>query len=138
MTNLRSNRSQARDFTYIDDIARGTILAGKLRGGRLSEGGRGLSLGNPRVSSYDVINLGGGNNPMSITAMIAIMEQALGKQAVIAIHPASVADMQTTWASIGKAQHLLCWVPQIYPIDGFRRTADWHFSNHDLVKHIIH
>jgi UDP-glucuronate 4-epimerase len=44
---LYGDGSQARDFTYVDDIARGTILAAKPLG-------------------YEVINLGGGNNPLTI------------------------------------------------------------------------
>jgi UDP-glucuronate 4-epimerase len=138
---LYGDGTQARDFTYIDDIARGTILAGKLHGGRMSEDGRGLSVGNPQVSgfrsqvsSYDVINLGGGNNPLSITDMIAIIGEAVGKNAQIAHQSASAADMHATWADINQAKRLLGWAPATAPAEGFKRAVDWHLAEIDLVR----
>ena len=107
---LYGDGSQARDFTYVDDIARGTILAVKPLG-------------------YEIINLGGGRNPMTLQAVIALIAKALGKKARTSIKPISVADMKETWADITKAQRLLGWAPQISAEEGFRRTVEWHVAN---------
>jgi nucleoside-diphosphate-sugar epimerase len=108
---------QARDFTYVDDIARGTILALKPLG-------------------YETINLGGGQRPMTLKSMIRLIEKALGKKARITTKPASPADMKETWADIAKAQRLLGWAPEISAEEGFLNTVEWHVANRDLVKNI--
>lgn len=114
---LYGDGSQARDFTYVDDIARGTILAAKPLG-------------------HEVVNLGGGNNPLSITAMIGIIEAALGKKARINSQPASAADMSATWADISKAGRLLGWKPDISPADGFQMTVQGYLANRGLFREI--
>ncbi|MDF3130389.1 GDP-mannose 4,6-dehydratase [Kiritimatiellaeota bacterium B1221] len=114
---LFGDGSQSRDFTHVDDIARGTIAA-------MQEVG------------YEIFNLGGGNNPITITAMIEAFEQQLGKKAVIDQQPFHKADMMETWANIDKAKTLLGWAPQIDPYAGFTQTVDWYLDNRDWVKHV--
>jgi nucleoside-diphosphate-sugar epimerase len=107
---LYGDGSQARDFTYIDDIAAGTVAA-------------------LRPAGYEIINLGGGNAPVPINAMIAHLETFLGRQAVIEHRPFHPADMAQTAADIGKAARLLDWTPRVDPAEGFRRTAEWYLAN---------
>ncbi len=107
---LFGDGSQARDFTYVDDIARGTIAAV-------------ASLG------YEIVNLGGGNNPISINEVIAFIETALGKKAAIDHKPFHRADMKQTYADIAKAGRLLGWSPEVAPYDGFTRTVEWYRAN---------
>lgn len=106
--------TQARDFTYIDDIARGTLLALKPLG-------------------YEIINLGGGKNPISIREIIAILEKLLGKKAKINYLPFHKADVMITWADIEKAKRLLNWQPEIDIEEGLKRTVEWTMKNLDLV-----
>lgn len=101
---------QTRDFTYIDDIARGTIAA-------------------LAVNGYEIINLGGGNQPITMRAMIQCIEEQLGKSAVIQTLPANQADMKDTAAVIAKSAALLDWHPQVSPFEGFARTVAWHREN---------
>lgn len=112
---LYGDGSQTRDFTYIDDIARGTIAALKPVG-------------------YEIINLGGGNRPVSISEMIETFARALGKEALIEHHPFHSADMKDTAAVIDKACTLLGWSPTIPPETGFQRTVDWYHANRELVR----
>lgn len=143
---LYGDGSQARDFTYIDDIARGTILAGQSFGGKLTQSSEDAKMtGNYQSSapstqfqaaSCDIINLGGGNNPLSITAMIDTIERALGKKAQIDLRPASAADMRETWADIAKAKRLLGWAPEMRPADGFCNAVAWHNANREWLKDI--
>ena len=71
---LYGDGSQARDFTYVDDIARGTIL--------------GL-----RPVGYEVINLGS-DRPARILDVIALLEEKLGKKADIRMAPANPLDVK--------------------------------------------
>ena len=114
---LNGDGTQSRDFTYVDDIARGTILAAK-------------SLG------YEIINLGGGRDPISLNTVIAFIEESLGKKARITHKPFHVADIKETWADIGKAERLLGWTPQIRPEEGFRRTVAWYCENREWMAGI--
>jgi UDP-glucuronate 4-epimerase len=108
---------QARDFTYVDDIARGTVLAAKPLG-------------------CEIINLGGGRNPLTLHTVIGLIAQALDKKAEISTRPASPADMKETWADIAKAQRLLGWAPEISAEEGFLNTVEWHTANRELVRSI--
>lgn len=99
--------TQSRDFTFVDDIAEGTILAAKNVG-------------------YEIINLGGGNNPYTLNQMIQMMEKISGKTAKIKFGSAIKADMDVTWADITKAKSLLGWSPKIGFDEGLRQTLEWH------------
>lgn len=114
---LYGDGSATRDFTFIDDIASGTLAALKPLG-------------------YEVINLGGGNNPVSVKAMIVALEEHLGKKAIIDQQPPFAADMQDTSAEIGKARKLLEWTSSIPPEEGFRLTADWHAENAEWLENL--
>jgi nucleoside-diphosphate-sugar epimerase len=112
---LFGDGSQARDFTYVDDIADGTVRA-------LKEVG------------YEIINLGGGKNPITITTMIGMMEERLGKKAVIDRKPFHKADMMETWADITKAGRILGWEPKVSFDEGIRRTVEWHVQNREWLR----
>ena len=99
--------SQSRDFTFVDDIADGTILAAKPLG-------------------YEVINLGGGNNPYTLHQMIELMEKFSGKKAKLKLSAKIAADMDVTWADISKAKKLLGWEPKIGFEEGIKRLMKWH------------
>lgn len=114
---LLGDGSQARDFTYVDDIARGTIAALKPLG-------------------YEIINLGGGRNPVAITTLIEKLEVLLGKKARYDRQPFHVADVKATWADISKAHRLLGWQPQVSLDEGLRRTVEWYRANQSWLKDI--
>lgn len=102
--------AQARDFTYVDDIARGTIAALKPLG-------------------HEVINLGGGQNPITLLTLISMIEKFLGKRAKIANHAFHAADVKETWADITKAKKVLSWEPQVSLDEGVRQSVEWYLAN---------
>lgn len=112
---LFGDGSASRDFTYVDDIARGTILA-------------------QREVGYQVMNLGGGNNPITMLEFIHQLETRLGKKAVIDQKPFHSADVQATWADITKAQQLLGWQPQTPLAEGLDRTVAWYRENESFAR----
>jgi len=114
---LFGDGNQSRDFTYIDDIARGTIAAMKPLG-------------------YEIINIGGGQEPVTIMEMIHIFERELGKKAIIDVRPSNKSDMKDTSADISKARTFLNWSPFVTPGDGFKMTVEWYRSNTTMVSKI--
>ena len=108
---------QERDFTYVDDIARGTIAALKPLG-------------------YEIINLGG-DRPVSLQWIIETLERLLGKQAVWQTQPMHPADVKATWADITKARTLLGWEPQVSVEEGLHRSVEWYLANRDWAKEVV-
>ena len=115
---LYGNGTQSRDFTYIDDIVKGTIAASEKKMG------------------YEIINLGGGKNPISINTLIAKIELLLNKSAVINKKPFHSADVDSTWADIKKAKKLLGWEPKIALDQGLEKTVSWYMKNKFWLKDI--
>lgn len=114
---LYGDGEQARDFTYIDDIALGTILAQKKIG-------------------YEIINLGGGIEPISMNKMISSYEDLLGKKANIKNLPFNKADMKNTMANRDKAQKLLGWEPKINFQAGIEKSVRHYQENRDFYRAI--
>lgn len=106
--------TQQRDFTYVDDIARGT----------------GAALG---ISGYETVNLGFGK-PVALNAVIEEIELALGKRAEIEYEPRHIADPMVTWADIGHARDVLSWEPTVDLKEGIRRTVEWYRANRDWAR----
>jgi UDP-glucuronate 4-epimerase len=109
--------SQSRDFTYLDDIAGGTIAA-------IQDVG------------YEIINLGGGRNPVSLNTIISKLEILIGKQANIENKPFHIADIKETWADITKAKNLFNWEPQVTLDQGLEKSVQWYFDNRDWLKEV--
>jgi nucleoside-diphosphate-sugar epimerase len=101
---------QARDFTYVEDIASGTIAALKPVG-------------------FEVINLGGGGTPVTLLDVIAQLENLLGKKANIRHAPFHQADIKITSADISKAHRLLEWQPKTDLSTGLAKCVAWYNEN---------
>lgn len=103
---LNGDGEQSRGFTYVDDIARGTILGLKPLG-------------------YQVINLGG-HESIKINELIRILEGMIGKKAQIDYQPFHPADMLANWANIEKAREILGWEPRVSLKDGIVNLVAWY------------
>jgi nucleoside-diphosphate-sugar epimerase len=97
---------QSRGFTYVDDIARGTILGLKPLG-------------------FEIINLGG-HESITINKLIRMIERQVKSEAHIQHHPAHPADMRANLADVSKAGRLLGWEPQIPLSTGVTRLVEWY------------
>ncbi len=114
---LNGDGNQTRGFTYVDDIARGTIA--------------GL-----RPLGYEIINLGG-HEVISINEMIARLENLIGKKANVVYHPPVKADMLTNQADVSKARRLLDWAPQVGMDEGMKRLVDWYLAEREWARQVI-
>ncbi len=108
--------NQERDFTYVDDIARGTIA--------------GL-----RPLGYEVVNLGN-NRPVKLNYVIGLIEEYLGKKAGIEYFPPHPADVPRTMADIGKAHALLGWTPEVPIEEGVRKAVEWYLDNREWARNV--
>jgi nucleoside-diphosphate-sugar epimerase len=108
--------SMSRDFTYVDDVARGTIAA-------------------LRPLGYEIVNLGG-DHPYAVRELVAAIEAATGKRAEVRHAPAHPADVPRTAASIAKARRLLGWEPRIGLAQGAERSVAWYAAHRAWAKDI--
>ena len=107
---------QERDFTFVDDIARGTVAA-------------------LRPLGFEVINLGG-DRPVKMMDLITMIKERLGKSADIDQRETAPADMPSTWADINKAQKLLNWRPEVSLETGLEAAISWYLQERDWAESI--
>jgi UDP-glucuronate 4-epimerase len=109
--------SQSRDFTFVDDIARGTIACLKLDG-------------------YNVVNLGS-DKPAELNTALELIAAKLGKKPRIQHRPLHPADVLATWADISRARSLLGWEPQTTLEQGLGALVAWYLENRPWAKEIL-
>ncbi len=105
---------QSRDFTFIDDIADGTLRC-------------------LRSVGYEIFNLGS-DNPIELMYVINLIEERLDKKAEIEWLPMHPADIKATWADIGTSKSRLDWSPMTSIEEGIKKTINWYIENRDFVK----
>jgi nucleoside-diphosphate-sugar epimerase len=108
---------QSRDFTFVDDIARGTVAGLKPLG-------------------YEVINLGS-DEPVILMDSLRLVEKYVGKKAQIVYRDMHRADVTRTWANITKARELLGWEPRVSHEEGVRLAVEWYQQNRDWAKDVL-
>ena len=108
--------SQERDFSYVEDVARGTIAGLKPLG-------------------YEVINLGN-DAPHPLIDAVHLIEQLTGRTATIEFSPAHKADVRATWADISKADRLLGWRPHTDFRSGIEKLVEWYDDNREWAREI--
>ena len=114
---INGDGNQSRGFTYVDDIARGTIAALKPLG-------------------YEIINLGG-HEVISINGLVSLVEELTGKKANVQYGPPNLADMFMNQANVTKAREMLNWNPQVNLREGIGNLIDWYKSERSWAKDIL-
>ena len=104
-----------RDYTYIDDIIAGVRA----------------SIDYDK-SDYEVFNLGE-SQTVELRELIALLEQELGREALVERHPLQPGDVPQTYADVGKARRLLGYDPRTKIEDGIRRFVGWFLSERGEV-----
>ncbi|HYC31710.1 MAG TPA: GDP-mannose 4,6-dehydratase, partial [Gemmatimonadales bacterium] len=98
------NGGTSRDYTYIDDIVAGVLAAYD----RVADHG------------YRVWNLGN-SAPVTLQEMIATVERVVGKRAAIRHEPASMGDVERTFADLTRARRELGYQPRVGFEEGVAR-----------------
>jgi len=114
---VNGDGEQSRGFTYIDDIARGVILALKPVG-------------------HEVINLGG-HEVITINNLIKLIEDVVGRKAIVEYGPPDLADMRSNWADVSKAGALLGWEPRYDMRAGIEKLVEWYNSEREWASEIV-
>lgn len=114
---INGDGEQRRGFTYLDDIARGTILGLKPVG-------------------YEIINLGG-HELISINDLISIIEKKTGCRAIRTYQPFHKADALANWADVSKAGTLLGWKPQTQLDEGIGQLVDWYRQERSWASQVL-
>jgi nucleoside-diphosphate-sugar epimerase len=113
---VNGDGEQSRGFTYLDDIARGTIQALQPVG-------------------YQVINLGG-HEVITINHLIHMLEERLGKRAHVTYAPFHPADVHTNQADVTRAHQILGWEPQVNLEEGVNRLVDWYLGEREWASQV--
>jgi len=113
--------NQIRNWTYVDDIVRGTMLAAE------------------RIDDGTAVNLGTMERTRVIDAVKMVLEYT-GHKAEIKLLPDMPTGPLNRVADNSLAKKLLGWEPQVKFADGLRRTIEWYFStkNRDQVRCVLH
>ncbi len=104
---LYNNGEMERDFTYIDDIVQGTLAAVDLE------------------APCEIFNLGG-NQAYPVLELVSILEDLLGKKAIIELLPMQPGEVKATYADITKAKKRLGFSPQTPLKEGLTRWMAWY------------
>jgi UDP-glucuronate 4-epimerase len=102
--------STRRDYTYIDDIISGVTAAMEYDD-----------------SPFEVINLGE-SQTVELGRLVSLLEDAIGRRAVINYHPPQPGDVPITYADISKARRLLGYDPRTKIEAGIERFVGWFMN----------
>jgi UDP-glucuronate 4-epimerase len=122
--NVFNNGDMIRDFTYIDDIAAGSILC----------------LDKPPVAEqcdngvpFRVYNIGC-SNPVRLMDFISEIEQALGTEAIKIMKPMQPGDVYMTNADTTRFEKEIGYKPQVRLHEGIQRFIEWYQSDNNPIK----
>jgi nucleoside-diphosphate-sugar epimerase len=107
------NGQQVRNWTYIDDIVSGTILAAE------------------KIDDGTAINLGTMERVRVIDAVREVLRLAGREDTPIELHPEMPTGPVNRVADNSLTRRLLGWEPQVSFLEGLRRTFDWYFATKD-------
>jgi len=113
---INGDGEQSRGFTYLDDIARGTIQALKPVG-------------------FATINLGG-HEVITINTLIEMLEQRIGKHAQVTHAPFHLADVRTNQADVTRAGEILGWAPLVDLEEGVTQLVDWYMQEREWASQV--
>ncbi len=98
----------ARDYTYVDDIIQGVVAAARYTD----------------VSDFEIFNLGG-SATTTLNELIELVENTVGRKAIIRQLPDQPGDVPRTFADVDKARRLLGYEPGTPVALGLKRYAEW-------------
>lgn len=105
---LYGDGGQSRDFTYVENVVRGNLLAAE----------------SPRAAGR-VLNMANGRS-YSLLDLIAALERLTGRSAVVRREPPRVGDVRDSLADITLARELLGYEPSVDFAEGLRRSLEWY------------
>ena len=108
-----NNGDLSRDFTYIDDIVEGIV--------RVMDH---IPNENSLHPHYQLFNIGH-SQPVQLMDFIRTLETALGKKAVLEMHPMQQGDVKTTYADTSDLEKAVNYKPSTHLKEGVERFTAW-------------
>jgi UDP-glucuronate 4-epimerase len=125
--NVFNNGKMQRDFTYIDDIAEGTVRVLD----RTATPNPDFDTNQPDPGSsyapYKVYNIGN-HQPVELMEFIKTIEDALGKEAEKIFMPMQDGDVVATYADTEDLRNDVNFQPKTPLADGIANWVDWYKS----------
>src|SRR3989338_1035566 len=104
--------ARKRDFTYVDDVVEAIMRTLK------------------RSKGYEIFNVSA-SRPASLIELLAEVEKATGRKALVTHRPSNRASIEISHGNIAKARRLLRWQPRVSLAKGISRYIAW-FRTHRL------
>ena len=126
---LFNNGNHKRDFTYIDDIVSGVLLA-------LNHVPTSKYLMESKEASsvpFKILNIGN-NKPINLLEYVCIIEEVLGKEAIKVLEPMQLGDVENTWADIDEMINA-GYRPSTDLKLGMKKFIDWFIDFYDIKKY---
>ena len=119
-----------RDFTYIDDIIEGVERL--IDKPAVVNDVWNAHNPDPATSNapYRLYNIGN-NNPVPLMKMIGLLEEALGKKAVLNMQPMQPGDVPETYADIDALEQAVGFKPSTDLKDGLGHFVEWYRSYYE-------
>jgi UDP-glucuronate 4-epimerase len=109
-----NNGDLSRDFTYIDDIIEGVV---RVMGSIPTEG--------EEHPYYRIFNIGN-SQPVQLMDFIRIMEDAIGKKAILEMYPMQKGDVKMTYADTSALGKMFRYSPATMLGEGITQFTTWY------------
>ena len=120
-----NNGNHSRDFTFIDDITNGIILASD----QIAKPDLNWDSNNPVPNSsnapFRVFNIGN-NSPVTLKDYIQAIEKALNKKAILELLPLQPGDAPDTFADSSNLEQSVGYKPSYLVDEGVKQFVDWY------------
>ena len=122
---LFNHGKMLRDFTYIDDIVEGIYNLTK----KIPTKNNSWDPKNPdpsfSIAPYRIFNIGN-NSPVKLIDFLKIIEEAVGKQAIVNLAEMQPGDVESTYANIDAINDYVGFIPKTNIKDGISKFVDWY------------
>lgn len=105
--------SSRRDYTFVSDIVDGVIAA------------------LDRAEGYQIYNLGG-SSTVSLAELVELIEERVGRPAVLDRMPEQPGDVPITYADVGKARAEIGYDPKVDIRSGLDRFVAWYRATQSM------
>lgn len=129
---LFNNGNLSRDFTYVDDIVK-TInaLIGKPPQASPAKKGTILDI-SESFAPYKLYNIGN-HKPVALLEFVNILEELLGKKAIVENKPMQPGDMFETYADIEDLTTAVGFAPVVDIRTGLKSFVDWYKTYYSIA-----